>query len=112
MDCKYLCETNNLVKKIVEGKDEEIKIDGKTYTFSELDSMKVIKCRNLDLSGRGLKELPSWVAKCEVGGSFWCDYNNLTSLSGAPNSVGRDFWCYNNKLTSLSGAPKSVGGGF
>jgi hypothetical protein len=44
-----------------------------------------------------------------VGGSFYCNNNQLTSLKGSPESVGRNFYCYNNKLVSLEGAPQ-VGG--
>ena len=47
-----------------------------------------------------------------VTGGFWCHYNSLTSLEGAPQNVGGNFACFNNKLTSLEGAPKKVGGGF
>ena len=47
-----------------------------------------------------------------VTGGFWCHYNYLTSLEGAPQNVGGNFACFNNKLTSLEGAPKKVGGGF
>ena len=47
-----------------------------------------------------------------VSGGFYCNYNELTSLAGAPQSVGRDFDCGVNKLTSLAGAPQSVGGSF
>ena len=47
-----------------------------------------------------------------VGGDFVCYRNELTSLEGAPQSVGEDFWCYRNELTSLEGAPQSVGGDF
>jgi hypothetical protein len=47
-----------------------------------------------------------------VTGAFYCSYNNLTSLEGAPQTVGGDFSCYANKLTSLEGAPQTVGGEF
>jgi hypothetical protein len=47
-----------------------------------------------------------------VGQYFWCDHNQLTSLEGAPQSVGRDFGCNHNQLSSLKGAPHSVGGNF
>ena len=43
---------------------------------------------------------------------FYCSYNQLTSLEGAPQVVGWDFDCSNNKLTTLVGAPKEVGGHF
>ena len=48
----------------------------------------------------------------EVGGRFYCQNNHLTSLVGAPLRVGGDFDCGNNHLTSLEGAPKRVGGAF
>jgi hypothetical protein len=48
----------------------------------------------------------------EVGGYFNCSGNRITSLKGGPKEVGRDFYCYSNKLTSLEGAPKEVGGDF
>jgi hypothetical protein len=47
-----------------------------------------------------------------VDGNFSCDYNELTSLEGAPKSVGGSFYCHYNQLTSLEGAPQSVGGNF
>jgi hypothetical protein len=43
-----------------------------------------------------------------VSGNFFCSYNQLTSLEGAPQEVGRDFSCSNNQLTSLEGAPQEV----
>ena len=60
----------------------------------------------------GYNELTSLEGAPRVGGDFYCDSNELTSLIGAPKSVSGNFACYNNKLTSLEGAPKSVGGGF
>lgn len=48
----------------------------------------------------------------EVGGDFKCNENKLTSLEGGPEIVGGDFICRNNQLTSLEGAPKKVGGDF
>jgi len=47
-----------------------------------------------------------------TGGSFFCHYNQLTSLEGAPSHVGGGFDCYSNQLTSLEGAPSHVGGNF
>ena len=43
-----------------------------------------------------------------IGGSFYCQYNKLTSLAGAPKYVGGHFLCINNNLTSLQGAPEKV----
>jgi hypothetical protein len=48
----------------------------------------------------------------EVGGSFYCEHNQLTSLEGAPHEVEEGFFCGNNQLTSLVGAPQEVGKGF
>ena len=44
-----------------------------------------------------------------VTGNFYCYYNNLTSLEGAPTKVGGWFKCSHNKLTSLEGMPQRVG---
>jgi hypothetical protein len=48
----------------------------------------------------------------KVGGVFYCDRNNLTSLEGAPHEVGGSFYCNDNQLTTLEGAPREVGGYF
>ena len=45
-------------------------------------------------------------------GDFYCSFNNLTSLEGAPKIVEGDFYCFYNNLTSLEGAPKIVKGDF
>lgn len=46
----------------------------------------------------------------KVGGFFDCTHNHLTSLEGAPQEVGEDFLCGNNLLTSLEGAPLKIAG--
>ena len=46
-----------------------------------------------------------------VGGDFYCNDNDLTSLEGAPKEVV-GFYCSCNKLTSLEGAPQEVSGNF
>jgi hypothetical protein len=58
----------------------------------------------------GLTEFPP--CPRHVGGTFFCDNNNLKTLKGAPEHVGRSFFCNYNKLTSLEGAPEHVGGNF
>ena len=65
---------------------------------------------NVLLRGFGLTKIP--INFTEVGGSFYCSENQLTSLEGAPRKVGRDFYCWDNRLTSLVGSPKFVGGSF
>ena len=66
---------------------------------------------SLDLSNMGLTELPD-LSAVTVTGDFYCGFNRLTSLQGAPQSVGGNFSCIYNQLTSLQGAPQSVGGNF
>ncbi|NBP59030.1 hypothetical protein EBU71_21275, partial [bacterium] len=64
----------------------------------------------VDLRNQKLAELPLKFGR--VAGVFFCNFNNLTTLDGAPEQVGDDFYCYENKLTSLEGGPKEVGGDF
>jgi len=47
-----------------------------------------------------------------VKGNFYCSYNRLTSLAGAPQTVDGDFVCSHNLLTTLAGAPQTVDGSF
>ena len=66
---------------------------------------------NFNCSHEGLKDLQG-ILFGAVSGNFSCNGNNLTSLTGAPETVGGDFSCHSNKLTSLAGAPETVGGNF
>jgi len=66
---------------------------------------------DFNCSGRGLINLRG-IRFGEVSGSFYCDYNQLTTLEGAPQKVGLSFQCSDNQLTSLKGAPQTVGGIF
>ena len=61
--------------------------------------------------GQGLKDFKG-VAFGHVKGDFKCDYNQLTSLVGAPKTVNGNFSCNGNQLTSLVGGPQTVGGSF
>jgi hypothetical protein len=65
---------------------------------------------DVKLYGKGLKNLPLNFGK--VSGDFFCSYNQLTTLEGAPKEVGGRFDCSNNQLTTLEGGPKEVGGNF
>ena len=87
-----------------------IQQDGKLYDIFNLPKNFVVK-GDLDLSYMDLTELPD-LSTVTVLGDFMCDHNQLTTLSGAPQSVGGDFSCDYNQLTTLSGAPQSVGGIF
>ena len=62
-------------------------------------------------TGQGLKDFKG-VAFGHVEGDFKCDYNQLTSLVGAPKTVNGNFYCNNSQLTSLVGGPQTVGGSF
>jgi hypothetical protein len=64
-----------------------------------------------DCSGKGLKSL-SGISFGHVIGNFYCYNNQLTSLSGAPQTVDGHFYCGGNQLTTLVGAPQTVDGDF
>lgn len=104
-------------------------IDKDNYTHYIGKTVKVTG--DVDLLGLGLTKIPitftevdgdfycSWNqlsdlvgAPVKVGGNFDCSYNNLTSLEGGPKEVVYDFDCSRNPLTSLKGAPEKVGGCF
>ena len=41
-----------------------------------------------------------------MGGDLSCNYNQLTSLEGCPESVGGDLSCNHNQLTNFDGLPE------
>ena len=82
----------------------------KNYTINSKGEVDVDG--DVNLSGRGLTEFPSFIQFGTVKGNFFYNNNNLTTLKGAPKKVGRSFECSYNKLTSLKGAPNEVGGSF
>ena len=84
---------DEILSRSTKNPDGSIDVDGDVHLF------------NLNL-----KKLPLKFNK--VSGYFWCSYNQLTSLEGAPIEVGGGFYCFNNKLTSLEGGPNKVGGDF
>ncbi len=55
----------------------------------------------VNLYGMKLERLP--VRFGAVGGNFYCRWNRLTTLEGAPGTVGGNFGYGNNRLTSLRG---------
>ena len=95
----------NLFKNIFTWQDwlkkhkHEVHADGSISVFE-----------TVNLSYQILKKLPFRFQK--VGGDFYCNNNQLTSLAGAPREVDGNFYCNNNQLTSLAGAPQKVGGYF
>ena len=78
------------------------------YTIN--DDLSIDVDDNVDLYNKSLTKLP--LKFRNVGGDFYCQGNQLTTLEGAPQSVGGDFYYNGNKLTTLEGAPQSVGGNF
>jgi hypothetical protein len=98
----------NFIKESKEDIDLICKKFGiKNYTINE-DSVDVDG--NVHLHEKRLTKLPLKFGK--VSGNFYCSFNELKSLSGAPLSVGGHFSCHGNKLISLEGAPLSVGRDF
>jgi len=89
--------------------EQALKNWGIKYEIKPDGSLHVPK--DLNISNKGLTELPD-LSQVSVGGNFYCDSNQLTSLEGAPQSVGGYFSCASNQLTSLKGTPQSVGGNF
>ena len=88
------------------------RVEGRTEKYIQAKIRQYIKDKNVgdfDISGLKLTTLPALLKNLKIGGNFFCRYNNLDSLVGAPTSVDLDFLCNNNKLTSLVGAPTSVG---
>ena len=91
------------------------RVEGRPEKHVQAIIKQYIKDKNVgdfDISGLKLTTLPVLLKNLKIGGNFFCRYNNLDSLVGAPTSVDLDFLCNNNKLTSLVGAPTSVGGDF
>jgi hypothetical protein len=78
------------------------------YTINEDGSIDV--GGSVSLESRTLTKLP--LKFRNISNSFFCQYNNLTSLEGCPESVSDYFACNNNQLVSLEGCPKSVGDNF
>jgi len=48
----------------------------------------------------------------KVTGGFYCYYNYLITLKGAPKIVEGDFDCSHNQLITLKGGPKRIKGDF
>ncbi|NLL64051.1 MAG: hypothetical protein GX241_07490 [Ruminococcaceae bacterium] len=98
-------------RQIFMNENEVIEVDHiDKYNYEEYIGKTVKVIGDVYLGGLGLTKIP--INFTEVGGSFYCCDNKLTSLEGAPEKVGSDFYCSNNQLTTLEGCPKEVGGGF
>tara|TARA_R110000868_G_C10647706_1_gene744680 strand:- start:42 stop:440 length:399 start_codon:yes stop_codon:yes gene_type:complete len=71
---------------------------------------KIIK-GDVNLGDLHLTELFD-LSDVEVTGTFRCNNNFLTNLTGSPHTTSNSFSCDGNKLINLIGAPKTVGGFF
>lgn len=76
-----------------------------------IDDNGLVSCTGSVSTPKKFRVLP--VKFSHVDGSFFCQYNQLTTLEGSPDTVGGDFNCNSNpNLTTLKGAPKRVEGRF
>jgi hypothetical protein len=102
------------IKNYTINEDSTIDVDGNVHLHEKRLTKLPLKfgkvSGNFYCSFNELKSLSG--APLSVGGHFSCHGNKLISLEGAPISVGRDFYCDSNQLKSLEGSPLSVGGGF
>jgi len=120
---------NLLVPRNLEGRKEKLKqinikllsqevIDGDISLdefFMDIDP-KFVKLKNVNgnviLSGEHWTEIPEWLKNVEIGGSFRCYNNKLTTLKNCPRKIGGSFYCAFNKLSSLEGCPETIEGNF
>ena len=86
------------------------KNDIKNYTINDKGEIDVDG--SVVLTNNNFGEFPKYIQFNIVKRNFYCSYNKLTSLKGAPKKVGGDFECSFNNLTTLEGAPIEVGGRF
>jgi len=86
------------------------KYGGNTWTLNPQTGLFDVD-GDFNCSGQGLTDFKG-IRFGVVSKDFYCSYNQLTSLEGAPQEVGVDFECNNNQLTSLEGAPREVRGSF
>ena len=89
--------------------EAEAFLQKESIEYQHRDDGTIFVPGGINLSGRGLTKLPD-LSNVHVGGNFWCDYNQLTSLAGAPQNVGVNFWCDYNHLSDLYGAPRTFQG--
>ncbi len=81
---------------------ENLKSEGHQYILNVKGNVEIIN--------KKLEIIPFQFYHVE--GSFFCSYNQITSLQGCPQYVGDDFNCTHNRLTSLEYCPQSVGRDF
>lgn len=65
---------------------------------------------SVDISNKNLSYLPLQFS--HIKGDFFCNANNLTGLTGAPEIVEGSFQVMRNNLKSLEGGPRLVQGSY
>jgi hypothetical protein len=95
-------QTKNEIIEIL----EELKIQN--YIIN--DDLTVDVNGNVNIAYMRLTKIP--IKFGTINGFFYCDNNQLITLTGAPIEVHGDFNCYNNKLTSLKNSPNIINGDF
>lgn len=81
---------------------------GQEYDLYNLPKGFVIE-NDLNLSGRGLEKLPD-LSTVTVLGNFYCSFNRLETLEGAPLYVNGNFYSQQSGLKSLKGISQRIGG--
>ena len=69
--------------------------DIESYTIN--DDLTINVNGDVDLKYKELTEFPDYIQFGVVKEDFYCSYNELTSLKGAPENVA-SFYCSNNKV--------------
>ena len=103
---QYMLEAE---EKMPRAKSQEDLLDSIKSGYFTKDGSK-LKVKDFHCNYNQLKSLEG--CPQTVGGSFYCDHNQLKSLEGCPQTVGSDFGCNSNQLESLEGCPQTVGGYF
>lgn len=106
---------NLLVPRNIEGRKEKLKqmnikllsqeiINGNLdldESFMDFD-VKFIKFKKVNgyvwLKGGLWTEIPEWLCNVEIGGSFRCSGNKLTTLKNCPKNIRCELYCYENKV--------------
>src|ERR1035437_625630 len=80
------------------------------YTIN--DDFIIDVCGNVYLGDKDIKELPEFIQYRYVNGTFDCDNTLFTSLRGCPEKILDSFYCSYNNLSSLEYCPNFVGAEF
>ena len=63
--------------------------------------------KTLDISNKGLIELPSWVSQCHNLKELDCSYNKITKIQNLPPTL-EILVCSRNKITYLDNLPQTL----